>query len=77
MMIIFGFCKFFVVLDGISTNDLFQDSALKATMGSVLKVFLQLWFACAMCQCFARISFNFDNVWLYVTDNGMCKEHCV
>ena len=27
MVIIFNFCKFFVVMDGISANDLFQASA--------------------------------------------------
>ena len=47
---------------------------LKAIMGSVLKVFLQLWFACNMCQCFVRIFFKFGNSRLYVTDNGM---HCL
>ena len=31
-------------MDGISTNDLF----VKAIMGSVPKIFLQLWFACNM-----------------------------
>ena len=47
---------------------------LKAIMGSVLKVSLQLWFACFMCQCFVIISFKFGNDWLYVTDKGM---HCL
>ena len=50
-------------MDGISTIDLFQDSAFsKGYNGKRAKGFLQLWFACAMCQCFVRISFNFDNV---------------
>ena len=44
---------------------------LKAIMGSVLKVSLQLWFVCNMCQCFVVISFKFGNDRLYVTDNGM------
>ena len=47
---------------------------LKAIMGSVLKVSLQLWFACNMCQCFVIISFKFGNDRLYVTDKGM---HCL
>ena len=66
MMIIFSFYKFFVTMDGISANELFQ--------GSVLKVFLQLSFACNMCQCFVRIFFKFGNARLYVTDNGI---HCL
>ena len=44
---------------------------IKAIMGSTLKVFLQLWFACNMCQCFIKISFKFANAKLYVTDNGI------
>ena len=47
---------------------------LKAIMESVLKVSLQLWFACNMCQCFVIISFKFGNDRLYVTDKGM---HCL
>ena len=47
---------------------------LKAIMGSLLKVFLQILFACKMCKCFVRISFKFGNVWPNVTDNGM---HCL
>ena len=47
---------------------------LKAIMGSMLNVFLQLRFACNMCQCFIRISFKFGNARIYVTDNGM---HCL
>ena len=51
MMIIFSFYKFFVAMDGISANGFFQASAFfKAIMGSVLEFFLQLWFACNMCQ---------------------------
>ena len=46
---------------------------LKAIMGSVLKVFLQLWFACNMWQCLVRISFN-GNARLYTTDNSI---HCL
>ena len=34
---------------------------LNAIIGSVLKVFSQLWFACNMCQCFVTISFKFVN----------------
>ena len=49
-------------------------SLLKAILGSVLKVFLQLWFACNMCRYFVRIFFRFGNARLYVTDNGM---HCL
>ena len=30
MVIIFNFCKFFVVMDGISANDLFQASAFSS-----------------------------------------------
>ena len=47
---------------------------LKAIRGSVLKVFLQLWFACNMCKRFVLISFKLDNARLYVTDKGM---HCL
>ena len=47
---------------------------LKAIMGSMLKVSLQLWFACNMCQCFVIISFKFGNDQLCVTNNGM---HCL
>ena len=43
---------------------------LKAILGSMLKVFLQLWFACNMCQHFV-ISFKFGNARLYVTDKGV------
>ena len=57
MMIIFSFCKFFVVMDGISANDLFQASAFsKGYNGKCAKGFLQLCFAFNMCQCFVRIS---------------------
>ena len=44
---------------------------LKAVMGSLLKVFWQLWLTCIMCQCFVRMSFKFGNARLYVTNNGM------
>ena len=75
MMIIFSFYKIFVVMDGICTNDLFQASAFsKGIMGSVLKVFLQYWFACNMCQYFVRLSFKFGNALLFVTDTGV---HCL
>ena len=73
IMIIFSFDMFLVVMDGIYANDLFQATFLKTIMGRVLKDFLQIWFACHMCQCFVRISFRFGNARLYVTDNGM---HC-
>ena len=46
---------------------------LKTIMESVLKVFLQLWFTCHMCQCFV-IFFKFRNARLYVTDKMM---HCL
>ena len=50
---------------------------LKAIMGSVLKVSLQLWFACNMCQCFVIIPFKFCKARLYVTDKGMyCLSWC-
>ena len=68
MAINFSFYKFFIVMDGVSAN------GIKAIMGSVLKVSLQLWFACYMCQCFVIISFKFGNDRLYVTDKGM---HCL
>ena len=45
---------------------------LKALMGSV-KVFLQLSFACNMCQYFVRICFKFGKARLCVIDNGI---HC-
>ena len=63
--------KFFVVMDGICANDLFQVSAFSKGYNEVLRVFLQLWFACNMCQCFVRISFRFDNAQLYVNDNSI------
>ena len=44
---------------------------LKAIMESVLKVSLQIWFDCNMCQCFVIIAFKFGNARLYVTDKGM------
>ena len=49
-------------------------SFLKATMGSVLKVFLKLWFECNMCQGFVRIPFKSGNARLYVIDKEM---HCL
>ena len=61
------FFKFFIVMDGISANKLF----LKAMMEIMLKGFLQLWFACNMCQCFVGISLKFGIAGLNVTDNGM------
>ena len=75
MMINFSFYKFLVVMDGISANDLFQASTFsKGYNGKLLKVSLQLWVACNMCQCFVVISFKFGNDRLYVTDTGM---HCL
>ena len=72
MMIILSF---FVVMDGISANDLFQASAFsKGYNGKCAKGFFQLWFACNMCQCFIVISFKFGNARLYVTDKGI---HCL
>ena len=62
MIINFSFYKFLVVMDDISANDLFQATAFsKAIMASVLKVSLQLWFVCDMCQRFFIISFKFGN----------------
>ena len=59
-------------MDGIRANGLFQASAFsKGYNGKCAKGFLQLWFACNMCQCFVRISFKFGNAQLYVIDNGM------
>ena len=46
---------------------------LKAMMGRVVQIVLQLWFASNKCQFFVRISFKFDNACLYVTDKGI---HC-
>ena len=75
MMIIFSFYKFLVIMDGIRANGLIQASAFsKGYNGKCAKGFLQLWFACNMCQCFVRISFKFGNAQLYVIDNGM---HCL
>ena len=70
MMIIFSFYKFFVVMDGISANDLFQASAFsKGYNGKCAKGF---WFDFDLiCQFFVRISFKFGYVRLYATDNGM------
>ena len=61
---------------GISGNNLFQASPFSKgkIMGSVLKVLLELWFACNMCQCFVRIFFKFGNAQLYVTDNGVYHD---
>ena len=75
MMIIFSFYNFsslWMVLVPMIYFKLVP--FLKAIMGSMLKVFLQLRFACNMCQCFIRISFKFGNARIYVTDNGM---HCL
>ena len=47
---------------------------LKAIMGSIIKAFLKLWFACNLCECFLRISFRFGNAQQYVTNNG---KHCL
>ena len=47
---------------------------LKAIMGSVLKVSLQLWFFCNICWCFVKISFRFGKARLYVTNKEM---HCL
>ena len=59
-------------MDGISVNDLFQASAFsKGYNGKHAKVFLQLLFACNMCQCFIRIYFKFGNARLYVTENSI------
>ena len=44
---------------------------LRAIMGSVSKVFLQLWFACNMCHCFVRTSYRCGNPRLYVTDKDI------
>ena len=49
-------------------------SFLKAILESLLKDFLQIWFACNICQCFIRISFKFGSAWLSVTDNSI---HCL
>ena len=43
-------------------------------MGSVLKILLQIWFFCNMCQCLAKLSFRFGNSRLYVTENSI---HCL
>ena len=45
---------------------------LKAMMGSVLKVYLQLWFACNMCQCFVIISFK-----LVTIDYMLLIKECI
>ena len=75
MMINFSFYKFLVVMGGIVPIIFFRlVPFLKAIMESVLKVSLQLWFACNMCQCFAIISFKYSNDRLYFTDKGM---HCL
>ena len=72
MIINFSFYKFFVVMDGISANDLFQASAFsKGYNGKCAKGFFQLWFACNMCHCFIVISFKFGNARLYVIDKGI------
>ena len=44
---------------------------LRAIMGSVPKVFLQLWFACNMCHCFVRTSYRCGNSRRYVTDKDI------
>ena len=44
-------------MGGINTHDLF----VKVIMGGVPKIFLQLWFACNICQCFVSIYFKFGN----------------
>ena len=75
MNIIFSFLKFFVFVDGITANDLFQANAFcKGYSRKQAKDFLWLWFDCNMCQCFVRISFKFGNAALYITDSGM---HCL
>ena len=69
MMLSFGFYNIFVVMDCVPIIFSSLVSFLKDIMGSVLKVSLQFWFVCNMCQSFVRISFIFGNARLYVTDN--------
>ena len=72
MVIIFGVYKFLLFMNGICANHLFQASPfLRAIMGSVPKVFLQLWFACNMCHCFVRTSYRCGNSRRYVTDKDI------
>ena len=47
---------------------------LKTIMGSVLKISLQMWFACNMYQYLVIISFKFGKARVCVTDKGM---HCL
>ena len=69
MIIIFSFYKLFVVMDGISVNDLFQTNAFsKGYNGKCAKSLFT-----TLCRCFVRIFFKFGNARLYVTDNGI---HC-
>ena len=57
-------------MDGIGANGLFQASAFfKSYNGKRVKDFFTTFFACYMCQSFARTCFKFRNVRLYVTEN--------
>ena len=70
LIIIFSFYEFFIVMDGVCANDLFQASVFsKDYNGKSAKGFLQLGFVCKMCQCFVRIFFRFGKAppyeWCY------------
>ena len=75
LMIVFIFYKFFIFMDGIRANNLFQASAFsKGYHGKSAEGFLQHWFAWNMWECFVRMSFKFGKARLYVSDNVM---HCL
>ena len=75
LMFIFSFYRFLLLWMVSVPMICFRPvSFLKATMRSVLKFFLKLWFECNMCQGFVGISFKFGNDRLYNTDKGM---HCL
>ena len=71
LMIVFSFYKFFIFMDGIHANNLFQASAFsKGYHGKCAEG----WFAWNMCKYFVRMSFKFGKAGLYVSNNVM---HCL
>ena len=61
-MIVFSFYKILVVMDGISTNDLFQASAFsKGSNGKCAKGFFTILICLQYEPVFVRISFKFGS----------------
>ena len=76
MMIVFGFNWFFVVVDGISFNDLFWASAFsKGYNGKRAESFFYNFDLLVVCASSVFLEYLLNLVTLYyVTDNGI---HCL